>query len=1169
MSSCLLDSGAEICLLPSCYADPDKLTPASLPLLAVNNTSLIVEGSISLPVTCKDRRTCAVFYVSPNIDEVILGRDWLSKNGVVWNFAEKSVTIQGRTFALRSKQSSGAVCKRCVTQADVTIAPRSEAVVPAYVIYSRLPARHTNQQWSTTLAAPASGVRVARTLVNSESGSIAVRMCNITERPVSLYRGCTISPFQPVCTLNTAQPDVELIQPVVPDHITPILESVDNSVPTDTKLQLESLLCAYADVFSRNEYDLGETTLQQHRIDTGSNRPFRQALRPQPRTHLPVIDKLLQEMQEQKVIEPCQSEWASNIVLVKKKDGSIRFCVDYRKLNLLTTRDAYPLPRIDRCLETLAGSSWFSTFDLRSGFHQVPVDPRDINKTTFICHRGTFRFPKMPFGLCNAPSTFQRLMDTVLTNLDHEICLAYLDDIIVFSSNPESHLERLQRLFDRLREAGLKLKPSKCHILQREVSFLGFRVNNSGVGTDPDKITAIRDWPVPTNLKQSRAFVGLCQYYRKFVPQFSEIAAPLHALTKKNASFQWTEQCDRAFNQLKQILMSAEVLALPREEGQYILDCDASDLATGAVLSQIQDGVERPICYASQLYSKHEQNYNVTRKELLAVITYVRKFRQYLLGCPFTIRTDHAALHWLKSTPEPIGQQARWLEILEEFDYTIVHRPGRLHGNADAMSRRVGATRTAETSNNNDPIDWPELQKGDTQLRIVYDMIKGGLPKPSPDAITAYSAEVKTLCSHYDRLRISTNGTLCRDFSDRTTGRQHPQIIVPFQLRQQVAIDMHKGLNGGHLGTKRAKAQLQKRFFWPGWSADVRLAKQRCQRCARFQKPRPSRQGELQPLLTGEPWERLGIDVTGPHPTSSKGNVYILTVIDHFTKWVELFPMRNQEAATVAKIIVDRVICVHGCPLQILTDQGPNFESNLFQELCRLLAIDKIRTTAYQPSTNGNIERFHATMHSMIAKWVSQNQRNWDQTLPAVAFAYRTSVQESTGFTPFFLMHGREARIPADLVYGLPPSDSPTHYSEFALEQQTLFHEAFEVTRQNLGSAARRRKRQYDLRTRPQAFKPGDLVWCLVPRRRTGRYNKWQSPYQGPFEILRQLGPVNFEIKRNARSKPWIVHVDKLKLCYNSDDQEQCPATDEPVDEAEQAKSKRPQREIRRPARFC
>jgi len=390
-------------------------------------------------------------------------------------------------------------------------------------------------------------------------------------------------------------------------------------------------------------------------------------------------------------------------------------------------------------------------------------------------------------------------------------------------------MERLEKLFQRLREAHLKLKPSKCHMLQKSVAFLGYTVSGEGVSTDPEKIEAVKDWPTPSNLRQCRAFVGLCQYYRRFVPNFSAIAAPLHALTKKGAQFVWSAECQTAFELLKTVLTSADVLALPNDEGQYVLDCDASDKAIGAVLSQIQDGVERPICYASQLYDKHQQNYNVTRKELLAMVTFTKKFRQYLLGRPFIVRTDHAALQWLRRTPEPIGQQARWLEILEEFDFQVQHRRGTLHVNADSLSRRVAASRSqpADTSQSAqcDRTNWPTVQKNDPVICEIYRSVHDGSAPPTPDSISACSSELKSLYSQIDLLKISDTGTLYRVFFNTDTKQTHEQIIVPSPLRSEIADELHKGINGGHLGHHRAKRLLQARFFWPGWSIDVKLAK--------------------------------------------------------------------------------------------------------------------------------------------------------------------------------------------------------------------------------------------------------------------------------------------------------------------------------------------------------
>ena len=350
-------------------------------------------------------------------------------------------------------------------------------------------------------------------------------------------------------------------------------------------------------------------------------------------------------------------------------------------------KDAFPLPRIDACLDSLTGSKLFSTFDLTSGYFQVRLDPADAEKTSFATRLGSWKFRRMTMGLGNAGSTFSRIMQLAMQGLNLQICISYLDDIIVHAEDVGSHLERLRAVFQRLREAKLKLKPTKCHLLREEVAFLGHRVSADGVSTDPSKIEAVRNWPRPRNIHEVRGYVGLASYYRRFIAKFAEICSPLHALTGKHARFEWTPECEQAFVQLKDALTAAPVLAMPTDEDSFVLDVDASDRCIGAVLSQKQGEEERVIAYASRVLSRTERNYCCTRRELLAVVLFVRHYKPYLLGRRFLVPTDHAAWTWLRKTPEPIGQQARWCEILEEYDFDIQHRPGRSHGNADAMSR--------------------------------------------------------------------------------------------------------------------------------------------------------------------------------------------------------------------------------------------------------------------------------------------------------------------------------------------------------------------------------------------------------------------------------------------------------------------------------------------------
>jgi hypothetical protein len=358
--------------------------------------------------------------------------------------------------------------------------------------------------------------------------------------------------------------------------------------------------------------------------------------------------------------------------LIQKPRGQgLRFCVDYRQLNQLTYKDSYPLPRIDTCLQSIGKAKFFSTIDLRSSYWQTEIDERDRDKSTFVTRRGAFRFKVLSFGLANAPALFQRLMDLVLSGLTWEVCLVYLDDIIVFSDTFRQHLERLSMVFNRLRTAGLKINASKTHLFQRRVSFLGHVVSEAGIEPDPSKIEAVRTWPRPRNLTELRSFVGLASYYRDHIKSFASIARPLHVLTRKGARFEWTQAQEMAFNQFKDLLTSAPVLSAPMDTGTYILDADASNEAVGIVLQQIQDGKERVIAYASRCLDNAERSYCTTRKELLAIIFGLKKYRQFLLARSIIIRTDHAALTHLLRTPEPLAQQARWIDLLAKFHFDI------------------------------------------------------------------------------------------------------------------------------------------------------------------------------------------------------------------------------------------------------------------------------------------------------------------------------------------------------------------------------------------------------------------------------------------------------------------------------------------------------------------
>ena len=533
---------------------------------------------------------------------------------------------------------------------------------------------------------------MARTVADMGKPIVAVRVLNLSDDDEQMVReGTDIASCEVidnVTVMKKTEPGTHEVGTELPGLVKELYERSSGGLDDSQQNQLYSLLVEFRDVFSDGSGDIGRTSLTSHKIDTGDQKPIKQPPRRLPLAKVDIAQKAIKEMHEQGVVEPSNSPWMSPIVLVKKKDGTQRFCVDYRKLNEVTRKDSYPLPRIDTTLDALAGSKWFSTLDMKCGYWQVNLEESDREKTAFSTGCGLWQFTVMPFGLCNAPATFERLMELVLAGLPWSVCLLYLDDILVHAKTFEEEIANLREVFGRFRAANLKLNRKKCELFRQKVLYLGHIVTQEGISTEPSKVEAVISWPTPMNKRELRGFLGLCSYYRKFIKSFSDVAGPLYKLIEKETVFAWTEQCKEAFDELKRRLTTAPVLAYPIASGKFTLDTDASEKGIGAVLSQEQNGQERVVAYFSRSLNRRERNYCVTRKELLAVVRATEKFHYYFYGQRFVVRTDHASLKWLFNFRQPEGQIARWLQKLQEYDFEIVHRAGRSHVNADALSRR-------------------------------------------------------------------------------------------------------------------------------------------------------------------------------------------------------------------------------------------------------------------------------------------------------------------------------------------------------------------------------------------------------------------------------------------------------------------------------------------------
>ncbi|GFU58770.1 hypothetical protein TNCV_3089111 [Trichonephila clavipes] len=744
----------------------------------------------------------------------------------------------------------------------------------------------------------------------------------------------------------TIPPRTEIIVPgYIGNDLTPdLLENAELS--PEQKGSAERLFQEFEDVFSRNSSDIGHTTVTQHRIDTADHPPIKQHPRRLPFAKQEEVGTLLREMQENDIIEPSSSPWASQSSW------------------------------IDDTLDTLSGHKWFSTLDLKSGYWQVEVHPEDREKTAFTSGQGLWQFKVMPFGLCNAPATFERLMETVLKGLTFEACLIYLNDVIIGGRTFEEHLQNIRKVLSKLRDAILKLNPSKCKFFQKEVNYLRHIISAEGVRTDPEKVSALKNWKRPENLRELRSFLGLCTYYRKFVRGFSNIARPLHKLTESKQKFQWTKECEDSFLQLKEALTSSPILIYPQPDKPFILDTDASNESVGAVLSQEIDGQERVVAYWSKCLSKPEINYCVTRKELLAIVKAIEHFHHYLYGQKFLLRTDHASLTWLMNFRNSEGQVARWIQRLNEYYFDIRHRKGSSHGNADALSRRP----------------CPENCRHCSRVETKYDYAIRQIttstatpPDPWSDEKKFEKTRWRILTKQYWTLWNSLhlrNGVLYRKFESEDGKTFRWQLVLPRSRIPEVLKELHGSPTGGHFGVMKTLHRVRERFFWGKVRADVEQWCKSCDACSARKGPKIRSRGKLHRYNVGAPFERIAFDILGPLPRTASGNKYLLVVMDYFTKWPEVYPIPDQEAPTVAEAVVQHWISRYGVPLQLHSDQGRNFVSAVLKGVCELLGIDKTKTTPLHPQSDGMVERFNRTILNNLSLMVSKNQQDWDQKVP-------------------------------------------------------------------------------------------------------------------------------------------------------------------------------------------
>ena len=882
----------------------------------------------------------------------------------------------------------------------------------------------------------------------------------------------------------------------------------------------------------------------------------------------------------------------------QEKDGRLRFCIDLRRLNNRTVKDAYSLPRIESILDSLGGAQIFTTLDLKAGYWQVEMAEECKAYTAFTCGPlGFYECDTMPFGATNAPATFQRLMHDCLGDLNMNWCIVYLDDIIIFSDTKEEHIKRLEAVFQKLMAAGLKLKPTKCFFFKDEIEYLGHVVSGKGISTNPKKIEAVTKWPTPKTVYDMRSFLGFVGYYRRFIKNFSKITKPIREVitglenqskrAAKKTYIEWTDIADSAFETLKTMCVNTPILAYPDYQLPFTLHTDSSTDGLGAVLYQKQDGKQRVIAYASRSVSKAESNYPAHKLEFLALKWAVcEKFHKYLYGTkPFEVFTDNNPLTYVLTSAKLDACGQRWVAKLANYNFSIKYRCGVSNTEADALSRikrpeaisekldldngcmdthvinaiLTGAvskssliesvscstdvipTELDKTTSKLSNINWMKEQRLDPNLGVIIRLIESGqLFKRKLQGKD--STELKSFLRNKRCLKLNKDVLYRKSYSDNSTTKKTMwQLVVPKLFRERALSGCHDDV--GHQGILRTLNLLRERFYWPGMQEEATQYVMRCSRCLR--RKTPPQVAPLQPILVTQPLELVHMDYLSLEP--SKGNIEnVLAITDHFTRYALAYPSKTQTAQATARILWDNFICHYGFPEKFISDQGRNFESDLIKELCKIAGVKKVHTTPYHPQGNGQCERFNSTLCNMLGTLSDEEKSDWKSHLGCMTHAYNCTKHASTTYSPYYLMFGRHPRLPIDIEFGLhkPNCSDNSSKSRYIQKLRRRLNYAFQKASKYSDQQARKYKQGYDKSVKGPQLHENDLVLVKIVAHK-GRHklqDRWEPEEYVVIEQpiagtpVYKVKPVNGNNIRTLHRNLLLPLGVKLEPDYESDD---------------------------------
>lgn len=1121
-----------------------------------------------------------------NVDGII-GQDFLMKYKGIINFEKELITLRNDEQFIDIPLNLTVKNYEINHSNQIKLASRSESIIT-------IP---SNSEGDSVVLSNeiGEGIFLANTITQCKNGKITVKILNTRDEEVIINNFTPqIRPLEDFACLSFGKREINA------DRVKLLFSLLNlNNLNKEEKNTITSISAKFADIFHLPGDSLNTTNLYKQSIRLKPNvspvysKPYRL-----PQSQKAEINKQIKEMLENDIIEESQSEWASPILLVPKKtdangEKKWRLVVDYRKVNEVIENDKFPLPNITEIFDSLSGAMYFSTLDLNQSYYQIELNPESRKYTAFIADKH-YQMKRLPMGLKTSPNAFSRAMTIAMSGLNYLKCIVYLDDIIIMGRTLDLHNKNLVDVFTRLRKTNLKLNPLKCNFLQKEILYLGHVVTPEGIKPDQKKISIIQNYPVPKNADEVRRLVAFANYYRKFIPRFSEITQPLNNLLKKNIEFIWNKECDKAFEKLKITMSSPPLLQYPdfSNENKFTLHTDASGIAIGCVLSN-KNGL--PVAYASRPLNRAEKNYPTIEKELLAIVWAVKYFRPYLYGRSFKIVTDHRPLIYLFNMNNPSSRLTKFRLCLEEYDFTVEYLKGKDNAAADALSRieitsdelknksrnimsvmtRAQKKRIEEQKQENESVhknsthDWSsypnmvEISKKPDKLpelsfstKDYYKTLKQTDCITSQNDFIIYSPSLMTVCIKPSSRSCTKRAFLARELdtfcntqnikeicilhNDDTasiitelaqcinkygTG-SGPRLCIIKGVKkinnkddQRVILnDFHLLPTSGHAGIRRMTNSLKRYYYWTGMDNDVIKFVKNCDKCQKQKFHRNIKQPLCITSTATTALDKIFLDLVGPLTKDTNGYCYILTLQCELTKYVEAYPLLNKETNTVARSFVDNFILRYGIPTEIATDRGTEFISSTMQEVCKLLKINQLQSTAYHHESLGSLENSHKSLGAFLRIQTDNQACQWSDWLQYWCFSYNTTVHTATKYTPYELVFGKLCNIPSNIISKVDPV---YNFNSYAIELKYRLQKSQEDARNNLIKTKIDRKLKYDLSTNSINYKLGDLILVKKEDR-----DKMDPVYLGPYTVIEDQG-VNVKILVTGKEK--IVHKNRTQ----------------------------------------